>query len=86
MHTQIAFKQYNPDKPAKYGLLFKSVYNARFSYTYASAPYGGKPEKGTGPFYVTGTENHVKILVNRFMENAPLQGRRMFCYCRLCSH
>ena len=77
MHTQIAFKQYNPDKPAKYGLLFKSVNDARFSYTYASASYAGKPEKATGPFYVTGTENRVKALVNRLMENAPLQGRKI---------
>ena len=29
MRNQISFKQYNPDKPAKYGMLFKSINNGR---------------------------------------------------------
>ena len=51
--------------------------DARLSHTYTSAPYAGKPQNGTGPFYITGTENHVKALVNQLMENASLQGRNI---------
>ena len=35
--------QHNPNKPAKYGLLFKSLNDARFSYTYNNLVYAGKP-------------------------------------------
>jgi len=34
MRNQIAFRQYNPNKPAKYGLLYKSLNDARFPFTY----------------------------------------------------
>ena len=44
MRTQIAFKQYNPNKPAKYGMLFKSINCSRNPYTYQSHVYCGKPE------------------------------------------
>ena len=33
MRHQIGMKQYNPNKLAKYGLLFKSLNDARFPYT-----------------------------------------------------
>ena len=33
MQHQIAFRQYNPNKPHKYGVLLKSLKDARFSYT-----------------------------------------------------
>ena len=32
--TKLTFKQYHPNKPAKYGLLFKSLNSAQFAYTY----------------------------------------------------
>ena len=35
------------------------------------------PEKGTGPFYIKGTENYVKSLVSRLSEDVPLQGRNI---------
>ena len=60
MRNQIGIKQYNPNKPAKYGLLFKSLNDARYPYTYQSIVYAGKPEKGDGPFYITGNENYIK--------------------------
>ena len=44
MRTQVAFKQFNPDKPAKYGILFKSINCARYPYTYQTHVYCGKPE------------------------------------------
>ena len=55
MRNQISIKQYNPNKPAKYGLLFKSL-NA------------GKPKQGEGPYYIEGVDMYIKTLVekNRF--------------------
>ena len=45
MRIQVVMKQYNPNKPAKYGLLFKSFNDARFPFTYNSLVYAGKPEQ-----------------------------------------
>ena len=36
MRTQIQFKQYNPNKSAKYGLLYKSINAARYPFTFVS--------------------------------------------------
>ena len=77
MHHQIAFRQYNPNKPAKYGLLFKSINDARFPYTYQSTIYSGKPEQGNGPHYIEGTENHVKYLVSELEKAVPIEGRNI---------
>ena len=44
MRNRVSFKQFNPNKPAKYGLLFKSTNSARYPYSFASAPYCGKPK------------------------------------------
>ena len=62
----IGFKQYNPSKPAKYGLLYRSLCDSSISYTYYTVPYGGKPEVigGDGAkFYVIGTDEYTKYLV-----------------------
>ena len=61
---QINFREYNPNKPAKYGLLYKSLNDAGFASTYQIIPYCGRPEDGTGPYYLSLTEDYVKILVN----------------------
>ena len=55
----IGFKQYNPHKPAKYGLLYRSLCDSTVTYTYFSLTYAGKPEVvgGNGAkFYITGTD------------------------------
>ena len=77
IRTQIAFRQYNPDKPAKYGLLFKSINCARYPYTYQAHIYAGKPEGDPNEFYVSGTDNYIKFLVNKLLEHQPLQGRNI---------
>ena len=63
MRHQINFRQYNPNKPAKYGLLYKSLNDARFPFTYQVVPYCGKPVDGDGPYYLNATEDYVKCLV-----------------------
>ena len=64
MRHQIKFRQYNPNKPAKYGSLYKSLNDARFPFTYQVVPYCGKPVEGTGPYYLNATEGYVKHLVH----------------------
>ena len=80
MRTRIGFRQFNPNKPVKYGLLFKSINLARYSYTFTSMPYCGKPECDASEyseFYVQGTENAVKYLVNKLNSYCDLQGRNI---------
>ena len=77
MRTQISFKQFNPSKPAKYGLLYKSINAARYPYTFIATPYCGKPVSGVGPYYVQGTENIVKYLVERLSKISSLKGRNI---------
>ena len=66
MWHQIAFRQYNPNKPRRYGLLVKSLNDARVPFTYKAAPYSGKPKDRNGPYYIGHTENYVKYLVEEF--------------------
>ena len=56
---RIGFKQYNPSKPVKHGLLYRSLCDATVPYTYFSLPYAGKPEildkeNPATSYYVTG--------------------------------
>lgn len=78
MRTQINFKQYNPNKPAKYGLLFKSINSARYPYTQQTHAYCGKPEGMPDlQYYVTGTIEYVKLLVTNFSKQQNLAGRNI---------
>ena len=45
---RIGFKQYNPSKPAKYGLHYRSLSDAETPYTYFILPYAGKPTELVG--------------------------------------
>ena len=60
----IGFRQYNPKKPAKFGLLFRSLRESAVQYTYFSLPSAGKPEGTADDFYITGTDNYTKYLVD----------------------
>ena len=64
MRHQIAFRQYNPNKPHKYGPLCKSLNDASLSFTYKTTPYAGKPTNGDGLYYIDCIKNYVKYLVN----------------------
>ena len=76
--TQVSFKQYNPDKPAKYGVLFKSLNSARYPYTYQTHVYSGKPEEVTNEsLYVQGTINCIKYLVEQHQKCHSLKGRNI---------
>ena len=78
MRTQVNFKQYNPDKPAKYGLLFKSLSRARYPYTHQSHVYCEKPvEQVENNHYVQGTINYIKYLFEKLSADHSLQGRNI---------
>ena len=75
---QVSFKQYNSGKPAKYGVLFKSLNSARYPYTYQTHVYSGKPEEVTNEsFYVQGTINYIKYHVEQLQECYSLKGRNI---------
>ena len=61
---KIVIRQYNPNKPAKYGILYRSISDSRDPYIYYTLPYAGKPEEITDDRgYVTETDNYMKYLV-----------------------
>ena len=51
------------NKPAKYGILYRSTSNSLVPYTYYTLPYTGKPEEiNDDSEYVMGTGNYTKYL------------------------
>lgn len=76
MKHQIAFRQFNPNKPAKYGLLYKSLNDAEVPFTYQILPYTSKPKNGNGPYYLQNTEEYVKTLVDA-MPIRHMKGRNI---------
>ena len=75
--NKISFKQYNPNKPAKYGLLFKSINSVTYAYTHCIIPYCGKPKEEPAEYYVKGVEETVKRLVQNLQKYVDLQGRNI---------
>lgn len=63
MRYQIEFRQYNPKKLHRYVLLWKSLNDPRFPYTYESVPYTAKPQAGDGTNYIKTIINYMKCLV-----------------------
>ena len=75
--TKVSCEQYNPSKPAKYGILFKSLNATRYAYTYCILPYCGKPIADSTPYYVAGIEESVKYLVQKLQGFSDLQRRNI---------
>ena len=63
MRAQVSIKQCNSTKPAKCGMLFKSINSATESYTYQTHAYCGKSTKKPNELYVCGTRYYVKYFV-----------------------
>ena len=67
-HGHIIFKQYNPNKPAKYGLLYRRLCNSSIPYICYTLPYAGKSGKVEGPatkYYFTRTGEYSRYLINK---------------------
>ena len=75
----ISFRQYSKSKPAKYGLLFRSLNSAEMPVTYNSVMYSGKRIGEPGLHYVCRTEEIVQSLVNVLESHVNLQGRNISC-------
>ena len=71
--SQIGFKQYNHDKPAKYGILVKSLNSAGSPNLYKTNFYASKPEGIPNEYYLKRTANFVKSLVNGLSNFLKLQ-------------
>ena len=75
--ANVKFRQYNPSKPARYGLLYRSISDSRVPYTYFTLAYAGKPEYQPDQFYVTGTDNYTKYFVDSLKQYVQLRGRNI---------
>ena len=73
----VAFRQYNKDNLAKYGLLFRSINSAEVPYTYISVTYAGKPVDKPCPYYVQKADDIVKYLLNSLTREANIKGRNL---------
>ena len=72
------YETVNPSKPAKYGLLYRSLCDAKVPYTYSTLPYARKPEViGANDYYVTCCDEYSKWLVNNFQIYGTLQGLKI---------
>ena len=75
---KVSMRQYNPNKPAKYGILYRSLSDAVVPYTYYTLPYAGKPnEINDNSHYVTGTDKCTEYLVDGLQEHVDLSGRNI---------
>ena len=68
------FRQYNPDKPAKYGLLFRSINAVRFPFTYTCLPYSGQPEDISSHLYIKGVDKLVMALLDKLKPHINISG------------
>ncbi len=71
------FKQFMKSKPAKYGLLYKSLNDAEVPYTYTSHIYAGKPASTPTENYIVGVEETVLSALNRYGAVHELKGRNL---------
>ena len=74
MRNKVVFKHFNPNKPAKYGLLFKSINASRYPYSFVSAPYCGKPVGEPTEEYKPGTFEVTKHMVSKLQRYTTLKG------------
>ena len=82
MCTQISCHQYNPNKPAVYELLFKSINATHFSYTFVATPYCRKPaDEYNSPYYIQGTEPVVRHLVQKVEAATTMKVRNITFDC-----
>lgn len=63
------FVIYMPNKPDKYGLLFRDVADARTRYVLNMLPYAGKAEEPDPELHITGASNVVHHLVRPFLNS-----------------
>lgn len=77
--NKLAFKQYNPNKPAKYGILFKELNEAGGApFTHRSEVFAGRPVvPGMTQYHQPTTEGITLRLVNEVAKHQDLSGRNI---------
>ena len=75
MRMQISFKQFNPSKPAKFGMLHKSINACRYLFTFSTAVFPSKPKAEPTSYYTPGTSQTVKYLIQNLECHTDLVGR-----------
>ena len=73
-HVKNGFKIYNANKPARCGLLFKSINSARFPFTYHSVVYSGRPVQTPSPYYTPSILETIQNLIRKLMQFSDLKG------------
>ena len=73
----VKLKQYNPNKPAKYGLLYQSISDSVVPFTYFILPYAGKRDTEGSEFYVTSTDEYSVYLVDKLFSHVNITGRNV---------
>ena len=73
----VKLKQYNPNKPAKYGLLYRIISDSVVPCTYFPLPYAGKPGIEGSEFYVTGSDENSVYLVDKISSHVNITGRNV---------
>ena len=63
MRTQISFKQFNPSKPAKYGILYNSINACWYPFTFSTAVYSDKPKAEPTSYFTPEMSQTVKYLI-----------------------
>ena len=72
-----AFRNYNPSKPNKYGMLFQSLNSVEWPFTHSVIVMAGKPVNQTGEFYIKETVEKVKKLVENQEREIKITGRNI---------
>ena len=74
---RISFWQYNAMKPARYGILIKSINSVICPFTHRISVYAGKPEDVPGQYYIPGIVPVVKSLICGLLAFVPLEGNNL---------
>ncbi|XP_047135332.1 uncharacterized protein LOC124812556 [Hydra vulgaris] len=77
MRTQVSFKQYNPNKLAKYGLFFKLINVAKFLYRFVTYLYAGKPNKGSEYYHQISGKSFESVSKSSRKRNLSFDGRNL---------
>ena len=67
--VKVTFKVFMKNKPAKYGLLFRSLNSSIVPYTYTAIVSAGKPTTLPYKYHIDSTELYVKTLVRDLEQN-----------------
>ena len=72
---QISSKQFNPSKPAKYGILYINA--CRYPFTFSTVLYPAKSKAEPTSYYTPGTSQTVKYLIQNLECHTNLVARNM---------